>query len=195
MPVLPFTTLTLIGAFTGLVLVSACANDGEKVRPEPPKVAPLSAVLSDASVALKAGQADKAQALLRQAATSYPADKAPWLQLAQIKFDRASYGEAITNAQEALRRDPADKLAYSIAAASGLRVSATALSQLGAQNDLAGPLRSEAQEMARLLRTTLRDEPPAPGAALPGRVKGGAAARKGAAKNQPNDSDPFDSLK
>eukprot|EP01032_Pedospumella_encystans_P035433 gene35434-40080_t len=44
--------------------------------------------------------------LLRSAAGSYPADKAPWLSMAQMKFDRASYGEAILHAQEALQRDP-----------------------------------------------------------------------------------------
>jgi hypothetical protein len=40
--------------------------------------------------------------------------------MAQIKFDRASYGEAIMNALEALQRDPTDKLGNSIVAVSGL---------------------------------------------------------------------------
>lgn len=195
LPGLPRTTLA--GAFAGLVLLSGCATDGENIRTEPPKAATLKTVLADANAALKAGQGDKAQALLKEAATSYPADKAPWLQLAQIKFDRASYGEAITNAQEALRRDPVDTLANSIVAVSGLRVSTKALADLSAQNNLNGSLRTEARELAKLLRTTLGEEVLVPTVAPPSpvRAKPAPATRKGAAKSQSNSNDPFGGLK
>ncbi|MPQ58184.1 hypothetical protein F8197_16170 [Duganella sp. FT27W] len=194
MPGLPRTTLA--GAFAGLVLLSGCATDGENIRTEPPKAATLKTVLADANAALKAGQGDKAQALLKEAATSYPADKAPWLQLAQIKFDRASYGEAITNAQEALRRDPVDTLANSIVAVSGLRVSTKALADLSAQNNLNGSLRTEARELAKLLRTTLGEEVLVPTVAPPPpvRAKTAPTTRKGAAKSQ-SSNDPFGGLK
>lgn len=195
LPGLPRTTLA--GVFAGLVLLSGCATDGENIRTEPPKAATLKTVLADANAALKAGQGDKAQALLKEAATSYPADKAPWLQLAQIKFDRASYGEAITNAQEALRRDPVDTLANSIVAVSGLRVSTKALADLSAQNNLNGSLRTEARELAKLLRTTLGEDVLVPTVAPPPpvRAKTAPATRKGAAKSQSNTNDPFGGLK
>jgi len=194
LPDLPRTTLA--GVFAGLVLLSGCATDGENIRTEPPKAATLKTVLADANAALKAGQSDKAQALLKEAATSYPADKAPWLQLAQIKFDRASYGEAITNAQEALRRDPVDTLANSIVAVSGLRVSTKALADLSAQNNLNGSLRTEARELAKLLRTTLGEEVLVPTVAPPPpvRAKPAPATRKGTAKSQ-SSNDPFGGLK
>ena len=186
----------LVAGLAGVALLSGCATDGEVVRVEAPKAATLKTALADANGALAAGQADKAQTLLRSAATSYPADKAPWLQLAQIKFDRASYGEAITNAQEALKRDPTDKLANSIAAVSGLRVSTRALADLSKQNNLSGSLRTEAQELAKLLRSTLGEDVLVPTVApAPPRTKAVPAGRKGAEKKQSNSSDPFGGLK
>lgn len=182
-------------ALAGMALLSGCATDSEVVRVEAPKAATLKTALAEANGALAAGQGDKAQTLLRSAAASYPADKAPWLQLAQIKFDRASYGEAITNAHEALKRDPADKLANSIAAVSGLRVATKALADLSQQNNLSGSLRTEAQELAKLLRSTLGEDVLVPTVAQPKERKPAPAVRKGAAKSQSNSSDPFGGLK
>ncbi|MFZ6674174.1 hypothetical protein [Undibacterium sp. Xuan67W] len=111
--------------------------------------------MSDAELASAAGQQDKALAILKNAANAFPADKAPWAQIAQMKFDAANYGEAIMNAQEVLQRDPADKLANSIIAVSGLRLSTKALTDLSQQNNLTGSLRTEAQDLAKLLRESL----------------------------------------
>jgi len=186
----------LAAALASIALLSGCATDGENIRVEAPKAATLKAAMAEANGALAAGQKDKAQALLKGAAASYPADKAPWLQLAQIKFDRASYGEAITNAQEALQRDPTDKLANSIAAVSGLRVATKALADLSQQNNLSGSLRTEAQELAKLLRTSLGEDVLVPTAApAPVRSKPVTPARKGNAKTQSSSSDPFGGLK
>lgn len=185
----------LAAALAGIALLSGCATDSEVVRVEAPKAATLKTALAEANGALAAGQGDKAQALLKGAAASYPADKAPWLQLAQIKFDRASYGEAITNAQEALQRDPTDKLANSISAVSGLRVATKALADLSQQNNLSGSLRTEAQELAKLLRGTLGEEVLVPTVAPVKERKPVPAVRKGSAKSQSNSSDPFGGLK
>jgi len=184
----------MAGAFVCMALLSGCATDSEVVRVEAPKAATLKSALAEANGALAAGQGDKAQTLLKGAAASYPADKAPWLQLAQIKFDRASYGEAITNAHEALKRDPADKLANSIAAVSGLRVATKALADLSQQNNLSGSLRTEAQELAKLLRGTLGEDVLVPTVApAPPRTKAVPVGRK--EKKQSNSSDPFGGLK
>lgn len=180
-----------------LLLLTACATDGVSVRTEKPQAATLENALADADTALASGQTDKAQGILKSAAANYPADKTPWLQIAQIKFDRASYGEAILNAQEALQRDPADKLGNSIIAVSGLRLSTKALSDLSKQNNLSGSLRSEAQDLAKLLRTSLGEDVLVPTSNVAARKPASTGpARKGAAvKNNNPTNDPFGGLK
>lgn len=185
------------------MLLSACATDGEQVRAERVQPATLDRALAEADTAVAAGQADKAQVILKGAASTYPADKQPWLHLAQMKFDRASYGEAITNALEALQRDPNDKLGNSIVAVSGLRLSTKALTDLSQQNNLNGSLRSEAQDLARLLRTSLGEDvlvPSSPPAHRPPpRAHHPAAATAHHATEKPDNAsastDPFGGLK
>ena len=186
------------------VLLSACATDGALVRSDKLQPANLERSLAEADTALAAGRNEQAQELLKNVAAAYPADKAPWLRLAQFKFDRASYGEAIVAAQEALQRDPADKLGNSIVAVSGLRLSTKALADLSQQNNLNGSLRSEASDLARLLRASLGEEVLVPNAGTPPRksVVGGAPVRKATATppaaktaTQNSSNDPFSGLK
>lgn len=188
---------SILSCVASLLLLTACATDGASVRADRTQSPTLDRALADADAALAAGQTDKAQSILKSAAANYPADKAPWLQIAQIKFDRANYGEAILNAQEALQRDPADKLGNSIVAVSGLRLSTKALTDLSRQNNLSGSLRSEAQDLARLLRTSLGEEvlvPPANTAR--NKPVAPAPSKKGApAKNNNSTNDPFGGLK
>jgi tetratricopeptide (TPR) repeat protein len=194
---------TLLPSLACALLLSACATDGEQVRADRMQPATLERTLAEADTAAAAGQAQKAQSLLKNAASTYPADKQPWLHLAQMQFDRASYGEAITNALEALQRDPNDKLGNSIVAVSGLRLSTRALADLSRQNNLNGSLRSEAQDLARLLRTSLGEEvlvPPAGSATRRASVQShrpAAAARQPASKagNESASTDPFGGLK
>jgi tetratricopeptide (TPR) repeat protein len=136
------------------LLVSACAT-GAKNGDERLLNLKVEDVLAEASAASNAGQADKALTILKKATTFFPADKAPWLQIAQMKFDSANYGEAIIGAQEVLQRDPRNTLANSIVAVSGLRLSTKALADLSRENNLSGPVRTEAQDLAKLLRESL----------------------------------------
>jgi hypothetical protein len=194
------TPRTWLPCVASLLLLSGCATDGDTVRVEKPQASTLERALADAGTALAAGQNDKAQAILKTAATNYPAEKSPWLHMAQIKFDRASYGEAIMNALEALQRDPADKLGNSIVAVSGLRLSTKALADLSQQNNLNGSLRSEVQDLAKLLRTSLGEDVLVPAANPAARKPAPAPAKKAAASpsrngNQSNSSDPFGGLK
>ncbi|SHM32256.1 hypothetical protein SAMN05192549_101292 [Duganella sacchari] len=188
-----------------LLLLSACATDGAAIRVDKPQPATLDRALAEADTALSGGHTDKAQTILKAAAASYPSDKTPWLHMAQMKFDRASYGEAIINAQEALLRDPNDKLGHSIVAVSGLRLSTKALADLSQQNNLNGSLRSEAQDLAKLLRTSLGEDVLVPGANSAARkpapqtpAKKSTAPASGVTPktgNQSNSSDPFGGLK
>ena len=133
-------------------LLGACAAPVKS--PEPVKIT-LESVVTEANSAQAAGQTDQALSLFKDAANKFPTDKTPWLRIAQIKFDSASYGEAITNALEALQRDPTDKIANSIVTVSGLRLATKSLADLRTQNALSGTVKNEAQDLAKLLRENL----------------------------------------
>ncbi|MFZ4875335.1 hypothetical protein ACL9RI_09630 [Janthinobacterium sp. Mn2066] len=190
-------TLPQLACLAGALVLTACTTP-EQQAPKPAPVPTLAQLLNEADAAAKAGQYDRALLLLKGSGTAYPSDKAPWLQMAQMKFDRAHYGDAIVDALEVLERDPEDKVANSIVAVSGLRLSGKALADLSRQNNLNGSLRSEAQELAKLLRASIGEDvllpvakrPPAPAARRP-------AAAAPAAKGAPTQgaADPFSGLK
>lgn len=153
--------------------------------------------VAEAQAALAAGRTGKALELLEVASRAQPLDKEPWLRMAQIHFDNRQYGEAISHAQEALARDGSDKKANSILAVSGLRVASHALADLTRKNNLQGSVRSEAQELTRLLRTSLGEE-----ALVAGRssVRKDAAPRKAPVEKatpprEPAQTNPFDVLR
>jgi predicted Zn-dependent protease len=164
----------------------------------------MAAAMAETDTAVHAGQNDKAYVLMKNAAAAFPTDKTPWVRMAQMRFDSANYGEAIVNALEALQRDPDDTLANSIAAVSGLRVTSKALSELSQKNNLTGNVRTEAQELAKLLRNNLNEEvlvanngragarakdaPPKKTGAAPTGASAASAARTAT-------SDPFGALK
>lgn len=189
----------LIPSLVCVAALSACASSGQGSGSSAPKAQPLAAAMSEADAALLAGQGDKAYSILKGAASANPTEKSPWLRMAQMRFDSNNYGEAIVNALEALERDPDDTLANSIVAVSGLRVSSKALSDLTEKNNLSGTVRSEAQDLAKLLRTALGEQElvPKSGAARKEPVK---RATTTAASGQPRagaaeKNDPFGALK
>ncbi|MFM2088853.1 MAG: hypothetical protein RLZZ237_3722 [Pseudomonadota bacterium] len=189
--------LPCLACLAGALVLTACTTPAAQA-PKPAAVPTLAQMLSEADAAARAGQYDKALALLKGSGTAYPSDKAPWLQMAQMKFDRAHYGDAIVDALEALERDPEDKVANSIVAVSGLRLSGKALADLSRQNNLNGSLRSEAQELAKLLRASIGEDVLLPSArrpAAPAAKRPAAAAP--AAKGAPTQgaADPFSGLK
>jgi tetratricopeptide (TPR) repeat protein len=139
-----------VAAAACAIALSAC-----KTAPVAPPTPQLQAMLAQATEAVAVGQKEKAVGIWKQASTFYPTDKAPWTNIAQTRFEAGQYGEAIVSAQEILVRDPNDKLANSIIATSGLRLATRSLGELSRQNGLVGPLRTESQELAKLLRETL----------------------------------------
>ena len=179
------------------LLLSACATDGPLMRPDQPLAVTLESAMTEAARASAAGQQDKALGLLRNAASAYPAEKGPWLSMAQMKFDRASYGDAILHAQEALQRDPGDQIGNSIIAVSGLRLSAKALADLSQQNNLSGSLRDEAQGLARMLRSSLGEDVLVP-PSRPAKAPQGATVRRTSTPARPAaqpGADPFGSIR
>jgi hypothetical protein len=189
----------LLPSLVCVAILSACASGGQGSGGQS-KAPTVAAALAEADAAVMAGQNDKAYTILKGASGAFPTDKTPWLRMAQMRFDGNNYGEAIVNALEALQRDPDDTLANSIVAVSGLRVTSKALGELSQKNNIAGNVRSEAQDLAKLLRTSLNEDVLVPGARGAGKatpkqrtISAPPAPRPSAASAASND--PFGALK
>jgi len=142
----------LIPLFASILLAS-CAD-----LEVAPKAATPVAAIAEAELAFKAGRHEQAFQMLQTAAFAFPLEKAPWIRMAQLRFERGQYGEAINNAAHAIELDPEDKLAHTILAVSGLRVSSKALTDLTEKHKISGDVRTEAQELAKLMRATLGED-------------------------------------
>ncbi len=140
-----------------LALFAGCASTEPRATASV-KPASVTAALAAADAAISAGQSDKGVAILKSATVAFPTDKQAWVRMAQLRFDQHSYGDAIVDALQALERDPEDMQAHSILAVGGLRVATKALADLTQKNNLSGTVRSEAQDLAKLLRSRLGDE-------------------------------------
>ncbi|WP_322403945.1 hypothetical protein [Massilia luteola] len=199
-PAFPFGRISrFIGAAACAILLSACATTKPEVAEKPPAPT-MEELLAKAADANTAGRKEDAVTLWKEAAAAYPADKAPWSSIAQTRYDAGQYGEAIVNAQEVLVRDPNDRLANSIIAISGLRLSTRALADLSRQNNLSGSIRTESQDLAKLLRESLGEQvlvpPPVAAPAPPKAVaRGRARARVKQAAAASSGADPFGALK
>jgi tetratricopeptide (TPR) repeat protein len=142
-----------------LVLTLAGCASAPPPAPKAPEAAPVVVSMDEwmarARAALVEGQREKARAAYRAAAQSYPAEKLPWLKLAEDYFSAQDYGNAVLAAQEALQRDGEDGVAHSILAVSGLRLTAGSLVALRQDGSYPVGSRDEAITVARALRDTL----------------------------------------
>ena len=188
----------LMPSLVCVAILSACAGTGQVAST--PKAPPtMAAAMAEVDAAVMAGQNDKAYALLKSAGSTFPTDKTPWVRMAQMRFDSTDYGDAIVDALEALERDPDDTLANSIVAVSGLRVTSKALADLSQKNNLSGNVRTEAQELAKLLRASLGEEVLVanggrPAAARPKDAPGRKVIASPSSP-RPTSNDPFGALK
>lgn len=187
----------------GVVALAGCETIPKADR-DKPTAALGEQVFTEADAAIAAKQEEKAYDMMKAASQSHPVDKRPWVKMAQIRFNAGVYGEAITNAQEALERDPDDTVAHSIVAVSGLRVASKSLADLTRKNNMNGDVKSEAQDLAKLLRTSLGEEhlfgtkaTPVKAAPAPRARPTNTASNTPAAssKSASNDKDPFAGLK
>lgn len=154
-------------------LLAACATPPPVAAPaDAPPQPGLQELLQQAEVAHQQGNREQARTRYREAARFYPTSKPPWQKLAEGYFEAGEYGNAILSAQEVLQRDPQDRIAHSILAVAGLRVSASSLSALrDPRSDLSASSREEAVLLTQTLRETLGEKslvlPPADGVAAP----------------------------
>jgi tetratricopeptide (TPR) repeat protein len=192
----------LMPLIVGIVALAGCASGPQAVAVKS-NAAVGEQVFTDADAAIAAKQEEKAYAMLKAAGTAHPVDKRPWVKMAQIRFNAGIYGDAISDAQEALERDPDDMVAHSIVAVSGLRVASKALADLTRKNNLNGDVKSEAQDLAKLLRTSLGEDKlfrqGEPVKVTPSRARSASTASASAAatttKSPAKSNDPFEALK
>ncbi len=164
---------SVVAALACMAVLSGCATDSVQQ-----KAPTLAASMAEADIAIKAGQPEKAVLLLKASAAAFPTEKEPWLRIAQLRYQSDNYGEAIIHAAEVLARDPNNTVAHSIVAVSGLRLSSKALADLARKNNLKGDIKTEAQELAKLLRESLREKELVPPLA-------GNATKAGSVKPRP----------
>lgn len=134
-------------------LISGCATSGENLS-----INDGEQLLREAQQALRSGAKLRAQKLFEDATKSNPADKKPWLNLAQMYFDEGNYSQAITAGQEVLARDVKDQVARSIVLVSSLRVASKSLAEMRDFNQWTGDARVEAKRLASILRENLKEE-------------------------------------
>jgi tetratricopeptide (TPR) repeat protein len=167
--------------------LSACSTAPQVAEAPPPP--PYEQLLEDGRQAQKAGNPQQALALWQQAARQNPSAKEPWLRMAQMHFDAGDYGNAITEAQEAMQRDGSDAVANGLLAVSGLRVSSAALARMHADT-ISNSTRGEAEALAKTLREVLGapvlvPQPPVAAASAPARTTRASRASASAAAAQP----------
>ena len=141
-----------------LVALTACSSmQSPSVAPAQPAPAIVSMDewMARGDAAVQEGDHTKARDAWRAAAKDYPTAKQPWLKLSEDYFNAADYGNAVLAAQEALQRDPHDRLANSVLAVSGLRLTAGSLAALRDDGAYAVGSRDEAVAVTHSLREAL----------------------------------------
>ena len=143
----------LVMLLCAVSFISGCATSGESL--------PLyesDQLLREAQQAMRSGAKVRAQKLLEDATKSNPADKKPWINLAQLHFDEGNYAQAIMAGQEVLARDVRDQVARSIVLVSSLRLASKSLAEMRDFNQWTGDARIEAKRLASILRENLKEE-------------------------------------
>lgn len=153
-------------------VLAACASlDKTPPAPAPaPAVVSLDEWMNRGDAALKTGDHTAARDAFRAGAKDYPTAKQPWLKLSEDYFNAQDYGNAVLAAQEALQRDPHDRLAHSVLAVSGLRLTAGSLMALREEGAYPVGSRDEALAVTHSLRDALGEPVLVPQADAPAPV-------------------------
>ncbi len=148
----------VLGCLAALAACSSVPKSSE-ASAQPAQPAPAVVALDEwvarGDAAILANDHSKAREAWRAAAKDYPTAKLPWLKLSEDYFNTGDYGNAVLAAQETLQRDPRDRLANSVLAVSGLRLTAGSLAALRADGAYAVGSRDEAVAVTRALRDAL----------------------------------------
>lgn len=193
----------LCAIFLFVIAVSGCAS----ALPGAEQAANnLESILKEADAEVAGGRADKAIALLNQAAKDHPTNAAPWLQMAHIWFEKGNYPSSILAANEVLQRDAANQAAKSLLVVAGLRVAADAVNGLRPNGPVSTNTRVEAENLTQSLRSALGEKELVPPADVSAANSAARIKTKARAKPMPatvakrsnpdtGTTDPFKSLK
>ncbi len=155
------------GLLTCAVLLAGCATTSSNTNAagitqvavngqkniDPELVRRLQAADQQAQQAIASGQdIQKIIAPYKRLSRSYADSPEPWAHMAQRYFDARHYGDAITAAAEAQKRDASHQVALSVMAVSGLRAATDALSALDKGSLGNAMSRADADRVVRLLR-------------------------------------------
>ena len=143
----------LVMLLCAVSFISGCATSGGSIP-----VYEGDQLLREAQQAMRSGAKVRAQKLLEDATKANPADKKPWVNLAQLHFDEGNYAQAIMAGQEVLARDVRDQVARSIVLVSSLRLASKSLAEMRDFNQWTGDARIEAKRLASILRENLKEE-------------------------------------
>jgi hypothetical protein len=169
---------TLVFACAAAMTACATVESPSAAPPKPaPEVVSLDEWMSRGEGALTTDDHDKARAAWRAAARDYPTAKQPWLKLSEDFFNAGDYGNAVLAAQEVLQRDPHDRVANSVLAVSGLRITAGSLAALREDGVYAVGSRDEAVQVTHALREALGEPVLVPPDPAPPRKRPAHAAR------------------
>jgi len=179
--------LMAVGVFLAL---SGCASNKTGMSKEE-----FTQVMSESNAKVDAllerGESGEAITILSGLAKQDPSRKEPWARMAKIQFDSGNYAQAIVSAEEVLQRDNTDRMAKSIRVVAGLRVASQSVADLRNDVELKGNARSDAANLATVMRETLGEEvlvPPAELEARKRREAAAAAAAKAKANNTNNNN-------
>lgn len=128
----------MAGGLAALLLALAgCATLPEPAPPDP--LDPMAVAREH----LAAGQTREAVAALERAAATEPARKEPWLEMARLRTIQGRHVDALAAAEQVLRRDPTDQVAYDITVDSGLQVALETMKRLRAAGQAPAEEREE----------------------------------------------------
>ena len=142
-------------ALAALTACSSMQSPSTAPAQPAPAIVSMDEWMARGDAAVQEGDHTKARDAWRAAAKDYPTAKQPWLKLSEDYFNGADYGNAVLAAQEALQRDPHDRLANSVLAVSGLRLTAGSLAALRDDGAYAVGSRDEAVAVTHSLREAL----------------------------------------
>lgn len=136
------------GAAALLLALGACAT-----LAEPAATPDYDGAMAIARTQVEAGQVREAVATFGQAAAMQPARKEPWLRIARLRAGQGRHVDALAAAEQVLRRDPADQVAYGITIGSGLQVALQTMRRLRAAGQAPDDERAEQARAIALLMT------------------------------------------
>ncbi len=143
----PLQCVRFAGTAALVLVLGSCATLAEE-----PAAPDYDESMAMAWTHVAADQPRAAITALQQAAMLEPARKEPWLEIARLRAGQGRHIDALSAAEQVLRRDPADPAAADVALTSGLEVARQMMQRLRAGGQVPSERQHEqAQAIAVLM--------------------------------------------